>query len=39
MQHDKRYLMFDHVAEERSGWIQQFIAELQAPRTTVHQRE
>lgn len=38
-QNDKRYLEFDHVPEDRERWVEDYVNNLAAPKTTVHQRE
>jgi transcription elongation regulator 1 len=37
--HDKRYLVFDHLGEERSQWIEDYISQLTAPKLTVYQKD
>ncbi|OCH90979.1 hypothetical protein OBBRIDRAFT_729724 [Obba rivulosa] len=36
LQNDKRYLVFDHVPEQREGWIRDHLARLTAPKLSVH---
>lgn len=38
-QNDKRYLEFNHVPEERARWVEEYVENLAAPKTTVHQRD
>lgn len=37
-QHDKRYLIFDHEPEQRHQWIKDYLAVLEAPKLTAHQK-
>lgn len=39
LRNDKRYLEFDHVPEDRERWVEDYVNNLAAPKTTVHQRE
>ncbi|GAA5990836.1 hypothetical protein JCM10908_000039 [Rhodotorula pacifica] len=39
LRNDKRYLEFDHVPEDREKWVEEYVNNLAAPKTTVHQRE
>ncbi|GAA5882252.1 hypothetical protein JCM3774_004064 [Rhodotorula dairenensis] len=39
LKNDKRYLEFDHVPEDREWWVEDYVNNLAAPKTTVHQRE
>ncbi|SCZ93800.1 BZ3500_MvSof-1268-A1-R1_Chr6-3g08893 [Microbotryum saponariae] len=39
LRHDKRYLVFDHVSEKREQWLKEYLANLSAPKQTVHQKE
>ncbi|EMD40829.1 hypothetical protein CERSUDRAFT_91575 [Gelatoporia subvermispora B] len=36
LQNDKRYLVFDHIPEQREGWIRDHLARLSAPKLSVH---
>ncbi|KAI0702847.1 hypothetical protein BC835DRAFT_1426595 [Cytidiella melzeri] len=36
---DKRYLMFDHVPEQRERWLRDYLAQLAAPKLSVHAPE
>jgi transcription elongation regulator 1 len=38
LQHDKRFLIFNHVPEDRVKWIEEFMNNLAAPDLTVHSR-
>ncbi len=38
LQHDKRFLIFNHVPEDRVKWIEEFMTNLAAPDLTVHSR-
>lgn len=35
-QNDKRYLEFNHVPEDREKWVEEYVNNLAAPKTTVH---
>lgn len=37
-QNDKRYLEFN-LPEDREKWVEEYVNNLAAPKTTVHQRE
>ncbi|BGP15676.1 hypothetical protein JCM10213v2_003665 [Rhodosporidiobolus nylandii] len=39
LKNDKRYLQFAHMPEERDRWIEEYVDNLAAPKTTVHQRD
>ncbi|GAA6013926.1 hypothetical protein JCM10207_000168 [Rhodosporidiobolus poonsookiae] len=39
LRQDKRYLDFNHMPEERDRWIEDYVANLAAPKTTMHQKE
>ncbi|BGO91097.1 hypothetical protein NBRC10512_005811 [Rhodotorula toruloides] len=39
LKNDKRYLEFNHVPEERARWVEEYVENLAAPKTTVHQRD
>ncbi|SCV67476.1 BQ2448_5087 [Microbotryum intermedium] len=39
LRHDKRYLVFDHVPQEREQWLKEYLGNLTAPKQTVHQKE
>ncbi|KAJ3555890.1 hypothetical protein NM688_g2331 [Phlebia brevispora] len=36
LKNDKRYLMFDHVPEEREQWLRDYLVNLTAPKLSVH---
>lgn len=36
LKNDKRYLMFDHVADERERWLRDHLGQLSAPKLSVH---
>ncbi|KAI0080892.1 hypothetical protein K474DRAFT_1636919 [Panus rudis PR-1116 ss-1] len=36
LKNDKRYLMFDHVPEKREQWLRDYLANLSAPKLSVH---
>lgn len=36
LKNDKRYLMFDHVPEQRERWLRDYVAQLSAPKLSVH---
>ncbi|KAI0952204.1 hypothetical protein AcW1_004367 [Taiwanofungus camphoratus] len=33
---DRRYLMFDHVPEQRERWLRDYLSQLSAPKLSVH---
>ncbi|KAI0307113.1 hypothetical protein B0F90DRAFT_1622551, partial [Multifurca ochricompacta] len=33
---DKRYIMFDHVPEQRERWLRDYLSQLSAPKLSVH---
>lgn len=33
---DKRYIMFDHVPEQRERWVREYLSRLSAPKLSVH---
>ncbi|KAJ6613474.1 peptide-binding protein [Mycena sp. CBHHK59/15] len=35
-QNDKRYIMFDHVPDQRERWIKTYLSQLAAPQLSVH---
>ncbi|SGZ28696.1 BQ5605_C027g10412 [Microbotryum silenes-dioicae] len=39
LRHDKRFIVFDHVPEKREQWLKEYLANLSAPKQTVHQKE
>ncbi|KAF5370090.1 hypothetical protein D9758_001067 [Tetrapyrgos nigripes] len=36
LKNDKRYIMFDHVPEQRERWLRNYLAQLSAPKMSVH---
>ncbi|KAF9462633.1 hypothetical protein BDZ94DRAFT_1298435 [Collybia nuda] len=36
LKNDKRYIMFDHVPDQRERWIREYLSNLSAPRLSVH---
>ncbi|KAK0486950.1 hypothetical protein EDD18DRAFT_1192549 [Armillaria luteobubalina] len=36
LKNDKRYIMFDHVPEQRERWIRDYLSNLSAPKLSVH---
>jgi len=36
LKNDKRYLMFDHVPEEREQWLRDYLSNLSPPKLSVH---
>ncbi|KAI0774144.1 hypothetical protein C8Q74DRAFT_813049 [Fomes fomentarius] len=36
LKNDKRYLVFDHIAEQREQWLRDYLAQLSAPTLSVH---
>ncbi|TBU49369.1 hypothetical protein BD309DRAFT_851694 [Dichomitus squalens] len=36
LKNDKRYLVFDHVPEQRERWLRDYLSQLQAPTLSVH---
>ena len=36
LQHDKRYIMFNHTPEVRRKWIQDYLVNMAAPKLSVH---
>ncbi|GLB33792.1 putative FF domain containing protein [Lyophyllum shimeji] len=36
LKNDKRYIMFDHVPEERERWVRDYLSNLSAPKLSVH---
>ncbi|KZT41872.1 hypothetical protein SISSUDRAFT_981034 [Sistotremastrum suecicum HHB10207 ss-3] len=36
LQNDKRYIMFDHIPDEREQWVREYMAQLSAPKLSVH---
>jgi len=39
LKNDKRYLMFDHVPEQRERWLRDYLAQLSAPKLSVHLKD
>ncbi|KAI5475112.1 transcription elongation regulator 1 [Pseudohyphozyma bogoriensis] len=39
LKHDKRYLIFDHMPDERDEWTKDFVDHLAKPKMTAHQRD
>ncbi|KAK7049537.1 hypothetical protein VNI00_005568 [Paramarasmius palmivorus] len=35
-QNDRRYIMFDHVPEQREKWVRDYLSQLSAPELSVH---
>ncbi|KAF7776168.1 hypothetical protein Agabi119p4_4561 [Agaricus bisporus var. burnettii] len=38
LKNDKRYMTFDHIPEQREKWLREYIANLAAPKLSVHVR-
>ncbi|KAJ7904478.1 hypothetical protein B0H14DRAFT_2663034 [Mycena olivaceomarginata] len=36
LKNDKRYIMFDHVPDQREQWIRTYLSQLSAPQMSVH---
>ncbi|KZT12575.1 uncharacterized protein LAESUDRAFT_639872 [Laetiporus sulphureus 93-53] len=36
LKNDKRYLIFDHIPEERERWLRDYLAQLPPPKLSVH---
>ncbi|KAJ7129695.1 Hsp90 protein-domain-containing protein [Mycena epipterygia] len=36
LKNDKRYIMFDHVPDQRERWIKTYLSQLSAPQLSVH---
>ncbi|KAG6378564.1 hypothetical protein JVT61DRAFT_12829 [Boletus reticuloceps] len=36
LKNDKRYMMFEHVPDQRERWIRDYLADLSAPKLSVH---
>ncbi|RDX55471.1 hypothetical protein OH76DRAFT_1339032 [Lentinus brumalis] len=36
LKNDKRYLVFDHIPEQREQWLRDYLAQLSAPTLSVH---
>ncbi|KAF7355280.1 Transcription elongation regulator 1 [Mycena sanguinolenta] len=36
LKNDKRYIMFDHVPDQRERWIRTYLSQLSAPQMSVH---
>ncbi|KAH9951680.1 hypothetical protein B0H21DRAFT_842655 [Amylocystis lapponica] len=36
LKNDRRYLLFDHVPEQRERWLRDYLAQLSAPKLSVH---
>ncbi|KAJ7744447.1 hypothetical protein DFH07DRAFT_924950 [Mycena maculata] len=36
LKNDKRYIMFDHVPDQREQWIKTYLSQLSAPQLSVH---
>ncbi|GAW05304.1 peptide-binding protein [Lentinula edodes] len=36
LRNDKRYIVFDHIAEQREQWIRDYLSQLSAPKLSVH---
>ncbi|KAF8076367.1 hypothetical protein FPV67DRAFT_1471462 [Lyophyllum atratum] len=36
LKNDKRYIMFDHVPEQRERWLRDYLSNLSAPKLSVH---
>ncbi|KAH9482626.1 Transcription elongation regulator 1 [Psilocybe cubensis] len=36
LKHDKRYITFEHIPDERERWIRDYISRLSAPKLSVH---
>lgn len=36
LKNDKRYIMFDHIPEQRERWIRNYLSNLSAPKLSVH---
>ncbi|KAK7020108.1 glu-rich pro-rich WW domain-protein [Favolaschia claudopus] len=36
LKNDKRYIMFDHVPDQRERWIRTYLSQLSAPQLSVH---
>ncbi|KAI0750668.1 hypothetical protein C8Q80DRAFT_1100024 [Daedaleopsis nitida] len=36
LKNDKRYLVFDHVSEQREQWLREYLSQLSAPTLSVH---
>ncbi|PCH41166.1 hypothetical protein WOLCODRAFT_71349 [Wolfiporia cocos MD-104 SS10] len=36
LKNDKRYLMFDHIPEQREEWLRNYLAQLPPPKLSVH---
>ncbi|KAI0092715.1 hypothetical protein BDY19DRAFT_990412 [Irpex rosettiformis] len=36
LKNDKRYLVFDHVPEQRERWLRDYLSQLSAPKLSVH---
>ncbi|KAF8655281.1 hypothetical protein AX16_003180 [Volvariella volvacea WC 439] len=36
LKNDKRYIMFDHIPEERESWLREYLSKLSAPQLSVH---
>ncbi len=39
LKHDKRYLIWAHEPEQRTRWVEDYLARLAPPKQTVHQKE
>jgi len=39
LKHDKRYLMWAHEPEQRTKWVEDYLAKLAPPKQTVHQKD
>ncbi|KAI0770832.1 hypothetical protein BC629DRAFT_1595770 [Irpex lacteus] len=39
LKNDKRYLVFDHVPEQRERWLRDYLSQLSAPKLSVHAPE
>ncbi|CAA7259746.1 unnamed protein product [Cyclocybe aegerita] len=36
LKYDRRYIMFDHVPEQRERWLRDYLSQLTAPKLSVH---
>lgn len=36
LKNDKRYLVFDHIPEQREQWLRDYLAQLPPPKLSVH---